>query len=145
MSINLIESEHASQRSLGGTFVSIALHASLITLAVYATANAGSVSVKVPMDSVTVFYPPQPKEPRHPTHGPPAHPNTPSTPAFPREPVPGLVIEIPDKLPSIDSSIGAVPSGESLRRSCRSRLREGRGWIANGVRFRRADARIASR
>jgi len=45
MSISLIESEHRSQRSLGGTFVSIALHASLITLAVYATASAGVVSV----------------------------------------------------------------------------------------------------
>ena len=63
MSINLIESERRSQGSLGGTLVSIALHASLISLAVYATANAGEASVMVPIDTVTVFYPPQPKKP----------------------------------------------------------------------------------
>ena len=45
MSINLIESERRSQGSLGGTLVSIALHASLISLAVYATANAGEAKV----------------------------------------------------------------------------------------------------
>lgn len=112
MSINLIESERASERSLGGTFVSIALHASLITLAVYATANAGETRVKVPIDTVTVFYPPQPKEPA-PRHGPPTHPNAPSTPAFPREPIPVPVIDVPRELPPIDSSTGRIPA-ESL-------------------------------
>lgn len=112
MSINLIESERASQRSLGGTFVSIALHASLITLAVYATAHASESSAKVPIDTVTVFYPPQPKEHAR-EHGAPAHPHAPSTPAFPREPVPEPVSKIPDKLPPIDSCLGASPA-ESL-------------------------------
>jgi TonB family protein len=112
MSINLIESARASQRSLGGTFVSIALHATLITLAVYATAKAGEVSVKVPIDTVTVFYPPQPKQPV-PNHGPPSHPNQPSTPVYPREPVPTGPIDIPDHLPPIDSSIGKI-AAESL-------------------------------
>ena len=40
MSINLIESEQRTQKSLGGTLVSIAVHACLISLAVYATASA---------------------------------------------------------------------------------------------------------
>jgi len=112
MSINLIESARASHRSLGGTFISIALHASLITLAVYATANAGEVNVKVPIDTVTVFYPPEPAEPA-PKHGPPARPSAPSTPAVPRAPVLGPVIRIPDALPPIDASTGAMPA-ESL-------------------------------
>ena len=112
MSINLIESERPSERSLGGTFVSIALHASLITLAVYATANAGEASAKVPVDTVTVFYPPRPQEPAL-KHGPPTRPNAPSTPAFPREPMPGPVIDIPHELPPIDSSTGMIPA-ESL-------------------------------
>jgi periplasmic protein TonB len=112
MSIDLIESGRASQRSLGGTLVSIALHASLITLAVYATAKAGEVAVTVPIDTVTVFYPPQPKKHAGESRSP-AHPNAPSTPAFPREPVPAPVIDIPDKLPPIDSSAGRIPA-ESL-------------------------------
>ncbi|HEY2897487.1 MAG TPA: TonB family protein [Gemmatimonadaceae bacterium] len=112
MSINLIESERSSQRSLGGTFVSIALHASLITVAVYATANAGVIDVKVPIDTVTVFYPPQPEESPHTPHTP-AHPDHSPTPALPREPVPRAPIDIPDKLPPIDSSIGRIPA-ESL-------------------------------
>jgi protein TonB len=109
MSINLIESERASHRSLGGTFISIALHASLITLAVYATAKAGEVGVKVPSDTVTVFYPPQPKEPA-PQHGHPAHPNAPSSPALPREPVSSPMVEIPDHLPPIDSPVSTTPT-----------------------------------
>src|SRR3569833_2695394 len=82
MSINLIESERASQRSLGGTVVSIALHASQLTLAEYASANAVEVRVKVPIDSVTVYYAPQPKEPAHPGAAP-ARPSQPVTPALP--------------------------------------------------------------
>lgn len=112
MSIDLIESARASHRSLGDTFVSIALHAGLITLAVYATANAGEPSVKVPIDSVTVFYPPEPKEPAHP-RSTPAHPSTPTTPEPPREPGPRAPIDIPDHLPPIDSPWGMIPA-ESL-------------------------------
>ena len=112
MSINLIESGRASQRSLGGTVVSIALHASLITLAVYATANAGEPSVKVPIDTVTVFYPPEPKEPAHP-RSTPAHPSTPTTPDLPPESGPRAPIDIPDHLPPIDTPSGMIPA-ESL-------------------------------
>jgi len=115
MSINLIESERHSQRSLGGTFVSIALHASVITLAVYATANAGVVDEKVPVDMVTVFYPPQPRESPHTPGAPdaPAHPDQTPTPALPRAPVPRAPLDVPDKLPPIDSSVGRIPA-ESL-------------------------------
>src|SRR5947209_18496166 len=58
MPINLIESERRAQKSLRGTFVSVAVHASLITLAVYATANAGQLKVSTPADTVITFYPP---------------------------------------------------------------------------------------
>jgi protein TonB len=112
MSINLIESERASERSLGGTFVSIALHASLITLAVYATANAGEVDVKVPIDTVTLFYPPQPKEPAHGGETP-ERPSHTTTPDLPREPGVHTPIDIPDKLPPIAASVGTIPA-ESL-------------------------------
>lgn len=116
MSINLIESERRSQGSLGGTLVSIALHASLISLAVYSTAKAGEASVRVPIDTVTVFYPPQPKKPpRTPvTRTTPAQPSHPPAPSLPREPVPRAPVDIPDKLPSIDSSIGTTIPAESL-------------------------------
>jgi protein TonB len=112
MSINLIESARASQRSLGGTFVSIALHAGLITLAVYATANAGEPNVKVPVDTLTVFYPPQPKAPVHRPDNPSPSP-APRTPELPREPVARAPIDIPDELPPIDSSVAMIPA-ESL-------------------------------
>jgi periplasmic protein TonB len=112
MSINLIESKRVSQRSIGGTFVSIALHASLITLAVYATASAGEVGVKVPIDTVTVFYPPQPAERAHSSTAS-ARANHPTTPVLPRESRLHVPTDIPDKLPPIDSSLGALPA-ESL-------------------------------
>jgi hypothetical protein len=82
MSIDLIESERRSPKALGGTFVSVALHAALISLAVYATANAGEVAVTMPADTVTVFYPPQRKEPAHPDNGSarPSHPAVPDLP-----------------------------------------------------------------
>ena len=113
MSINLIESGRRSRRLLRGTFVSIAFHAGVISLAVYATANAGEVSVKVPIDTVTLLYPPQPKDvPRTPST--PAQPSRPSTPALPREPVPRAPVDIPDKLPPIDSSVGTMIAAETL-------------------------------
>jgi protein TonB len=109
MSINLIESERHSERSLRGTSVSIALHAGLITLAVYATANAGQLIVKTPFDTVSVFYPAQPKEPARP-HEAPAHPSHPRSPELPREPGPHVPVDIPDKLPPIDPPTGSIPT-----------------------------------
>jgi protein TonB len=108
MSINLIESERHAERSLRGTFVSIALHAGLITLAVYATANAGQLSVRTPFDTVSVFYPAQPKEPAHP-HEASGHSSHPTSPELPRNPGPRAPVDIPDKLPPIDPSTGSIP------------------------------------
>ena len=85
MSIRLIESKRVSQGSVRGTMVSIALHATVITLAVYATANAGEVIVKIPADAVRVFYPQLPREAPH-------SPSQPTRRTLPRDPerVPGL-------------------------------------------------------
>jgi periplasmic protein TonB len=142
MSISLIESEHRSQRSLAGTFVSIALHASLITLAVYATANAGEVRVHVPVDTLTVIYPTQPKTPSH-TPETPSQPNRPSSPQFPREPGPRAPIDISDKLPPIDSPVGSVPAeslfntrgtgGDSLGGAARGGADSGEPMLASQV------------
>ena len=113
MSINLIESERRSQRSLRSTFVSIALHAGLITCAVYATASAGEVHVEVPIDTVTLIYPQPPKEvPRTPSTT--VQSSDPTAPALPHEPVPRAPVDIPDELPPIDSSVGTTIPAESL-------------------------------
>jgi protein TonB len=113
MSINLIESERRSQKSLGGTFVSIALHASLISLAVYATASAGEAPTPPTMRPDTVvFYPPQPEHsPRR--HDAPSHPADPSPLSPPRGPVLQAPTAISDSLPPIDPSISTIPA-ESL-------------------------------
>jgi hypothetical protein len=104
MSINLIESEHRSQKSLGGTFVSVAVHACAISLAVYASASAGEVIVKSPIDSVIVFSPQRPKDPpRSPSH-PIARtsPRDPErAPELPRSPITPLS-EVPTKLPPLE-------------------------------------------
>ena len=56
MSINLIESEQRCTQMLGAKlFVSVAVHASLITLAVYATAQCDAKCMwKAPSDQVIV-------------------------------------------------------------------------------------------
>src|SRR4051794_9393898 len=100
MSIRLIESEHRAQRSLGGTFVSIALHASLITLAVYATANAGEMRVMAPVDGVIKFYPPQMKQSTH-NKNPGVHSEHPSTIRPTRRTGLEYSPRIPDSLPPI--------------------------------------------
>jgi hypothetical protein len=84
MSIKLLESERRSQKSFGHTAISAALHAVAITLAVYATANAGGV-IKATVEIPTPIYPPQPAKPAR-THPPVSHPRTPQTPAAPRGP-----------------------------------------------------------
>jgi protein TonB len=119
MSINLIESEHRSQKSLGGTFVSIALHAGVISLAVYATARAAETPMPLTMRPDTVvFYPPQPEHtPR--THDAPSHPADPSPPSPPRGPVLQAPTVIFDSLPPIDPSTSTIPA-ESLFRIGRS-------------------------
>lgn len=85
MSINLIESERRSQRSLGDTFVSVTVHACFISFAVYASASAGEVVVKVPTDTVTVFYPRAPKKVADPGNSV-SHTSENKAPKFPRTP-----------------------------------------------------------
>jgi len=108
MSINLIESERRSERSVAGTIVSIALHATLITLAVYATANAGAVRVSTVPDTVITIYPPRTN---HASHWEPARTRSQPRPAtpLPHEPDLGFPITIPDSLPPVDSRTPAIP------------------------------------
>jgi protein TonB len=106
MSISLIESEHRSQKPVRSTFVSVAVHACVITLAVYASASAGEVVIKSPVDSVTVFYPQRPKDPPRAPSQPISRtsPQDPErVPALPRSPI-TLPNEVPSTLPAIESS-----------------------------------------
>jgi protein TonB len=110
MSINLIESERRSQKSLGGTFVSIALHAGVISLAVYATARAAETPMPLTMRPDTVvFYPPQPEHESR-THPAPSHPSAPLTPALPRGPVFHVAIEKGIPIPPIESPTLGAPA-----------------------------------
>src|SRR5450432_33405 len=111
MSIDLIESRRRPEKSFGETVISIALHATVITLAVYATASAGE-RIKPPIEVITPIYPPQTAKPTT-THSPVLHPSAPRVPAMPHGPALNPPIVIPDKLPPIDSSFGASPP-ESL-------------------------------
>lgn len=111
MSISLIESKRASQKSLRCTVVSVALHAAVITFAVYATASAKEV-VSAPTESAPVlFYPPQTATP---DHAPASRlPSAPKIPAAPDQHVIDPSITIPSELPSIDPAEGMAPA-ESL-------------------------------
>jgi periplasmic protein TonB len=111
MSISLIESERRSQKSLGGTFVSVALHASLITIAVYASANAGEVKPTTPVVTEITFFPRQPVETAR-KHEGSSQPRPKTKAAPPRAAQLGFSPHISDSLPSIDSP--AVAPAESL-------------------------------
>lgn len=104
MAINLIESRRNSQKSLRSTLVSVALHAAVITLAVYATASAGE-RVKAPGEVIVDIFPPQTAKPTT-ARSPVSHPAAPRAPAMPHGPVLDPPFEIPDRLPPIDSSVG---------------------------------------
>jgi protein TonB len=94
MSIDLIESKRRSQKSVHGAAVSIALHAGLITVAVYATANAGEVRPSLPHESGTVIYTSPPTETHRTSGGAPQHVSPPATPRllFRKIVVPGTAI-----------------------------------------------------
>ena len=103
MSINLIESEHRTQRSLGGTLVSIAMHACLISLAVYATATA--VEPRQTYEHAIDIWPPSTPTkiahaPTHPTHPVAARDPHPA-PVSPHAPI-SILTSIPTTLPPID-------------------------------------------
>ena len=112
MSISLIESKRRSQKSVHGTFVSIAIHAGVISLAVYATASAGEVIVKSPVDTVNVIYVAPPKEPHGPSEPTPSswRPARTNGTAIPHEPLP-FPTTIPTKLPPITTSTPAIDDG----------------------------------
>jgi protein TonB len=119
MSINLIESEHRSEKSLGGTLLSIALHAGVITLAVYTTARAREAPTPLTTRPDTVvFYPPQPEQAPH-RHDAPRHPADPPTISPPRGPVLQAPTVIPDSLPPIDPATSTIVA-ESLFSTSRS-------------------------
>ena len=125
MSISLIESERRSQKSLGGTFFSVALHASLITLAVYASANAGEAKVTTPVVTEITYFPRQPVETSR-KHEGSSQPRPRTQTAPPRGPQLGFSPRISDSLPSIDSMTVATPA-ESLFSS------RGSAGASNGV------------
>lgn len=141
MSINLLESKRRSQKSLGHTAISVALHAAAITLAVYATANARDV-IKATVEVQIPIYPPQPQKPA------PAHPPVSRTPrtqtsVAPREPVIDPPIVVPDKLPAIDpsgrewppESLFAIGRGgnDSREWASGSAIEEGEPWLESQV------------
>ena len=110
MSISLIESKRASQKSVRSTVVSVALHAAVITLAVYASASAREV-VTGPVEIPTRIYPPLPAQPDHAPSR--VHPSTPTVPLAPRVTIIDPLVTIPDKLPAVDPTGGLAPP-ESL-------------------------------
>ena len=116
MSINLIESEHRTEKSLRSTFVSVAVHACIISLAAYASASAGEVLVTSPIDTVTVIYPRTATRP----NDAPSHPIERSAsrdpgrvPGLPRSPI-TLSNDVPISLPPIDSSPFVIDDGHAL-------------------------------
>lgn len=141
MSINLIESRRRREKSFGETVISIAMHAAVITLAVYATASAGE-RIKARAELITPLSPPQTAKPTT-THPPVSHPGAPRAPAPPHGPVLNPRIEIHDKLPPIDSSVGtSVPESlfpidggdaRSSESESRSGVDSGQPWSASRV------------
>ncbi len=136
VSINLLESKRRSQKSLGHTAISVALHAAAITLAVFATANARDV-IKATVEVPTPIYFPQHEKPA------PAHPRVsgaPDThsPVAPRGRVIDPPVAIPDGLPPI------VPSGiDSPPESLFTSVQSG-GGSASGSAIDAGEPRLAS-
>jgi protein TonB len=111
MSITLLESKRRSQKSVGHTAISAALHAAAITLTVYATANARDI-VKATVEVPTPIYLPQQGKPA-PAHPPVSRaPRTQTSVASPR-PVIDPPIVVPDRFPPINPT-GSESPPESL-------------------------------
>jgi protein TonB len=101
---NLIESKPHRKGGIGGTFVSVALHAIIITLAVYVTAHAGQKVVeKNRQEDVTFAKAPEPPPP--PPEEKPPPPDVVAAPPPPKGfQVLTAPINIPDKIPDVDLS-----------------------------------------
>ena len=94
---NLIESKPQKKGGIGGTFVSVALHAVIITLAVYVTAHAGEKVIEKNRQEDVVFA--KPDEPK------PPPPDVVAAPPPPKGfQVLTAPINIPDKIPDVDLS-----------------------------------------
>jgi protein TonB len=130
MSINLLESERRSQKSFRHTAISVIIHAAAITLAVYATANAGDV-VKATVEVPIPVNPPQPGKPA-PANPPVSRVLGTRTPVAPRAPVIDPPTVICDKLPRIDPS-GSESPPESLFTSGRSLSDSGEGASGSAI------------
>lgn len=102
---NLIESKRKRQRTPGGTMMSVILHGVLITVAVYATANAAIQEEKAPEEKIEFVETPK-DEPPPPEPDEPPPPPPPDVVAAPPPPKGFLVltapVEIPDVIPDID-------------------------------------------
>jgi len=102
---NLIESKRKSQRTVGETLVSIALHAVLITLAVYGTLSAGQKVVEKNRQEDVTFAKAPPPPPPPPDQPKPPPPDVVAAPPPPKGfQVLQAPINIPDKIPDIDLS-----------------------------------------
>ena len=102
---NLIESKRKSEKTLGGTLVSIGLHALLITLAVYVTAHAGQQVAEKNRQEDVVFAKAPPPPPPPPDQPKPPPPDVVAAPPPPKGfQVLQAPINIPDKIPDIDLS-----------------------------------------
>ncbi len=107
MSINLIESKRVSQKSVRGTLASIAIHASVITIAAYATANAGQARTRFVADTVHLVYTANPNaESRH--AAPMRRAARSSMPPLPAKPP--HVLEFPVALPDLISAAASTAS-----------------------------------
>src|SRR5437868_10346026 len=105
MFTNLIESKPQKTKSLGGTIASIAIHALLITLAVYVTAHAGEKVVEKNRQEDVVFAKPPEPPPPPPDQPKPPPPDVVAAPPPPKGfQVLTAPINIPDKIPDVDLS-----------------------------------------
>lgn len=68
---NLIESSPKKQRTLGQTFLSVALHGAMVLLAIKATTGAAEAVLDRPVDTTMVFLKPPPPPPPPPPETPP--------------------------------------------------------------------------
>jgi len=124
---NLIESKRKSQKSAGGAAVSVLLHAGLITLAVAATAGAGTKIMEKPKAEDVKFVeakkppPPKPETPK------PPPPNVVTAPPPPKGfQVLTAPINIPDKIPDVDLSKAVTNEADFSGRGVE-------GGVAKGV------------
>ena len=101
----LIESRPKKQRSLGSSMFSVVLHAALIVLVVWATANAGVEEIRERQEEVTFIEMPKNEPPPPEPEPQPPPPDVVATPPPPKGfQVLTAPVEIPDVIPEVDLS-----------------------------------------